>query len=45
MLREGCSDEEIQAAIQEVIVHKPQGHHFQEKRAAEEARLMAQIGG
>ncbi|MGO4945254.1 GTP 3',8-cyclase MoaA [Blautia sp. Sow4_E7] len=46
LIRGGCSDETLKAAIEKVIYEKPAGHNFQEeKKGNEESHIMAQIGG
>lgn len=46
LIRGGCSDETLKAAIEKVIYEKPAGHNFQEKKKGnEESHIMAQIGG
>ena len=45
MLRSGASDEEIGAAMKEVIAGKPQRHGFLEQIADAESRRMNEIGG
>ena len=47
MLRSGCEEDELKAAIGDAILHKPLSHHFLEKKedSEEEMRAMSQIGG
>lgn len=46
LIRSGCSDEILKAAIEKTIYEKPVGHNFKEKKNGnEESHIMAQIGG
>lgn len=45
-LRGGSSEEELKIQILNLLKQKPSGHHFfEEKTAADEERMMSQIGG
>lgn len=50
LLRGGCSDEEIRAAILEAVKRKPKAHHFEQELTPcevehSDSRRMVQIGG
>ncbi len=45
LLRSGCSDEELLAALQAGIRSKPRAHRFDAPREITERRMMSQIGG
>lgn len=46
LMRGGCGDEELRAAVRQVIVDKPACHHFYDRDETEkQGRGMSQIGG
>lgn len=57
LIRQGCTDEELEEAIRDVLLHKPAGHSFTEEagdgsaagdavgNTVKEVRGMSQIGG
>ena len=45
LLREGCSDDELLAAMKGCIAHKPKSHSFDRLEEITEKRIMSQIGG
>ena len=47
IIRNGCTDEELQEAILEALDQKPDGHQFLEKAKADDTEklCMSQIGG
>ena len=46
MMRNGCTDEELEETVRATIVRKPISHNFNESKIApEEHRSMSQIGG
>ena len=46
LLRNGCTDEELQQVITQVIQNKPISHNFKEEKTnVDEIKVMSQIGG
>ena len=45
LLRSGCSDEELQAALREAVARKPRAHVFDAPPEITERHIMSQIGG
>lgn len=45
LLRGGCTDEELKAALEQAIYRKPRAHSFERREEMTEHRTMSQIGG
>ena len=45
LLRAGCTDEELKAALEQAIYRKPRAHSFERREEMTERRTMSQIGG
>ena len=45
LLRAGCGDEELRAALEQAICRKPRAHSFEHREEMTERRTMSQIGG
>ena len=45
LLRSGCTEEELQTALEQAIYRKPRAHSFERREEMTEHRTMSQIGG
>ena len=45
LMRDGCTDEELEQKLRDAILQKPQRHEFMNNTEAAEKRKMYQIGG